>query len=507
MKKTILALLMVLLSVITMAAQTSSVTYTPSSGNIPNPERGFYHLLATRGSSSPVGTYNLLSTSTLNSYKTNEGITTIQREFYINDYINAAHIDQSYLTKMQQDFTSLRNAGMKAIIRFAYSKVESTTAVQQPTKANILNHISDVAPVINQNKDVIVCVQAGFIGTWGEWYYTNSTEFGSSDYENWNTTQWNNRNQVLTAMETQFDSSLPLQVRYIYILDKLRPQGTSRIGIYNDAFLYKWGDSGTFFVTSSTGTNTTQQNFLKNHTVSLPMSGETCGTNTPRTNCSGAMTEMNSYNWSLLNKDYYVPNITNWTTNGCINTITNSLGYRFQLINSSVSNGQLTITLSNKGYAGVFKNRPCYLVAKELNTGTKYQFLMVDNIKDWKKSQSIVLTKSLSGLSLPNGVYNLFLLLSDPSNSNKSYNIQLANNNTWNSTDGTNDLFQTIMYNNLSVVPFSLNGDLSAFNIQSIYVYDIYGKLVCSNINCVNTLPSGVYIVKLGNSTFKTFKN
>lgn len=51
------------------------------------------------------------------------------------------------------------------------------------------------------------------------------------------------------------------------------------------------------------------------------MTGETNMLNAPRTDCANAMVEMNKFNWSLINKDYFPQVITNWQTNGCFTTM------------------------------------------------------------------------------------------------------------------------------------------------------------------------------------------
>jgi len=40
----------------------------------------------------------------------------------------------------------------------------------------LLNHISQLSPVLTSNQDAILAVQAGFVGPWGEWH--SSTNFG-----------------------------------------------------------------------------------------------------------------------------------------------------------------------------------------------------------------------------------------------------------------------------------------------------------------------------------------
>ena len=209
-------LLTILLLLTTLILTSQNVTYQPSNTVISNPEKGFYHYTST-GSS---GGYNLLNQTTITNYRTNENITVIQRQFFLRDFITGIPITSTYLTNMQTDFNRIRNAGAKVIVRFTYTSSSSYT-VFQPTKAQILAHIAQLAPVVNANKDVIVAIQAGFIGKYGEWYYTGSTEFGNGNYTILTTTQWNNRKEVMDRMVSSFNSSIPLQLRYVFAKQKM----------------------------------------------------------------------------------------------------------------------------------------------------------------------------------------------------------------------------------------------------------------------------------------------
>ena len=57
-----------------------------------------------------------------------------------------------------------RKAGIKIILRFAYS-----IAMDEPDAplSVILQHLDQLKPILQENKDVIAVLQAGFIGSWG----------------------------------------------------------------------------------------------------------------------------------------------------------------------------------------------------------------------------------------------------------------------------------------------------------------------------------------------------
>ena len=432
MKKFLLMLL------IAVAANGQNQTYTVSTETFPNPDRGFYHYSSTGSSTS----YSFITASTLNSYRA-QNMSVVQRIFYLMDFTSSP-ISTAYLANMQTDFNTIRNSGMKVMIRFAYSKSESA-AVLDANKTQMLAHIQQVAPIINANKDVISMYQYGWIGCWGENYYTSQvTDFGNGDYTRYTTTQWANRKVILEAMINATDVEIPVQVRYVEYKKILYPNGHNRIGFYNDAFLGEWGDSGMFLVNSvQSAPSTTDSAYLTAQTENLPMTGETNQVNAPRTNCSNAVLEMNKYNWSLINKDYLTDNINTWTSGGCYAEMDKKLGYRFELLNSSFSNNTLTVNLQNSGYANVYRSRKAYVVMKNTATATEYSVEITSDLKAWKKGVAIQLTKSLAGL-VPNGTYQLYLNLPDPTLTNTAFSIRCANTGTWDAVKGYNNLNQTV---------------------------------------------------------------
>ena len=477
-------LLSILFLLITLTLTSQTVTYQSSNTIITNPEKGFYRYTST-GSS---GGYNLLSTSTLSGYRTNENITVIYRQFFLRDFITGIPITSTYLTNMQTDFNRIRSAGAKVIVRFSYTS--SSRSVYQPTKNQILAHIAQVAPVLNSNKDVIVCIQAGWIGRWGEWYYTGSTEFG--DKGSVSTTQWATRKEIMDAMVNQFPVEIPLQVRYVGAKQKMYGNTfIGRIGFYNDSFLGTWGDSGTFTVNNSGGTPTQAEiDYWRLHTINLPVSGESNMINSPRTLCPNALVELDRFNWSVINKDYFPTVISDWQTSGCFTTIQRSIGYDFKLNNSTLSNGILTINIGNYGYANLFKDRKAFLVCKNTSTNINYSFEIDSNIKriiNTNYNMSI----NLNLLSLPAGNYKLFLNLPDPLINNRLYSIQTSNLNTWTS-EGFNDLFLTYTRPTINII----NNKIVTSSKDVVKIYNTFGNLVSTNPD-LSILKNGVYIIVL----------
>jgi hypothetical protein len=183
-----------------ISAQTFSAhTYTEDATNFANPERGFYHHTEVKASN-----YNLLNETTLKGYR-NEGITLIIRVFYLELFL-ASPISNSYLANVEQDFATARKAGVKIITRFAYT-TKSTAPYGDAPPDRVLQHIAQLAPILKQNSDVIAVIQAGFIGAWGEWYYTDHF---SQSLGNPTEADWVNRRKVVDALVAATSSRMLL---------------------------------------------------------------------------------------------------------------------------------------------------------------------------------------------------------------------------------------------------------------------------------------------------------
>ena len=146
----------------TEVGPTKTVNYISTNELFPNPERGFYKYTDSKGTPA-------LSEQTLRSYRQKQ-ISLIYRLYYLKDFKNAP-ISDAFLSQIKQDMEVARKAGIKMILRFAYS-----LAMDEPDAplAVILQHLDQIKPILQEDKDVIAVLQAGFIGSWGEWYYTTN---------------------------------------------------------------------------------------------------------------------------------------------------------------------------------------------------------------------------------------------------------------------------------------------------------------------------------------------
>ncbi len=521
------------------------VIYEPSNNIIANPERGLQKYSITSNNYATISGSNNLSVATLSSWKTGtDKITVVYRYFLLDAFLNS-DISTIFLNNIQNDFDNVRTAGLKIIVRFSYSDTQGTTA-QQPTKNQILLHISQLSPILNTNKDVIFSHQAGFIGTWGEWYYTNSTEFGTAG--NISTAQWLNRKEVVDAMLAATPIEIPIQVRYagikttMYGTTQLTEQtayqntANARIGFFNDAFLNNYGDQGTYSTPNEcqNPVGTADYNYISNETKYLPMTGETNGLNPCnsgfRTTSANALNELDLTNWTTINRDYYIPFWNQVIGSNDYEEIIKKLGYRFVLNSSTITsnntNFDLTLNISNVGFARPFKQRNVYLVIKNTATNTIVTELINTDIRTWGMSTSITQNFNLGIF----GTFQLYLWMPDNESlltTNSDYSIKFANINTWESTTGYNNLSQTISLNALNVGDFSYDKDLLIYpnpaldfitihlkelDREEIQIVNLNGQIVkevaISNNHKldISNLSNGVYFIRFLNNKSSSYK-
>jgi hypothetical protein len=418
------------------------VEYKPSNKLFRNPERGFYTQLTSQAEESP------LSLSTLEAIKA-KGESLILRMYYLKPFRDCPISDRE-LDLIRNDFSTIRQAGMKAIVRFAYS--EEIGEQDAPLKI-VLEHISQLKPILESSSDVIAVLQAGFIGAWGEWH---SSTHGLDSISN--------MRRILYALLEALPVNRMIQVRtprYVREIfnctDPIKPSQAynesfySRVGFHNDCFLANWNDYGTYIDT------TLEKKYLSEETKFTPMGGETCNPSS-YANCSNAIYQLRKFHWSFLNNGYNPDVINGWIENGCYDDIARNLGYRLQLLSGdfdSVShpNGRFKfrLKLTNVGYASMYNPRNVEIVIESKSNQKRYFVSMPVDPRMWQPGDTISLS-GVAGLpeNIPNGTYSVFLNLPDPDprlHNNPDYSVRFANENVWEPHFGYNLLLSNFVIN------------------------------------------------------------
>ncbi|MDO4703285.1 DUF4832 domain-containing protein [Tannerella sp.] len=412
-----------------------TVNYVTVNDLFPNPERGFYKYSLGQDQLREKWLHKLRK----------DNISLMFRFYYLKDFKNKP-LDEATLTQIKNDMAIFRKAGFKAILRFGYSNADKEP---DAPLAIILRHLDQLRPVLHENKDVIAVMHAGFIGSWGEWYY--STNKLNNDVS---------RKKVLDKILDILPPDRFVQVRrpsykrmYVGTQSPISAQeafGTkaiARIGHHNDCFLASTNDIGTYVIDIAE-----EKKYMHADALYAPVGGETCPPEgISPADCAKAQSEMRYLRWSFLNQDYYHGVNDQWITQGCMDHIVRNMGYRFTLQKGSYSTehapgSELSalITLKNVGYAPPFNPRKVELILRSTDGTRTYTATLPDDPRRWQPDQITELKANVALPSdIPEGSYKLHLFLPDPEpalHDRPEYAIRLANRDCWEETTGYNDL-------------------------------------------------------------------
>lgn len=438
----------ILLTLTAFSQQFNHIEYQGHDSLMCNPERGFYHF----SQASSIGSYNNLNLNTLLGYR-EEGITLMFRYFYLENF-TASDISGDYLIGMKKDFEILRKAGMKVVARFAYSESMQKPYGDAPIDI-VLRHIEQVKPILQENADVILVVQAGFIGAWGEWYYTDHYSFSPGVIF---PEHWALRRQIVNALLDAVPPTRQVEVRTpgykMNLLENDQPvseaqaysnQPIARIAHHNDCFVSSSDDYGTYDDTL------VEKAYLEADTKYTMIGGETCNPSPPYSDCPNSLHEMKRFHWTYLNMDYNTTLLNGWRQQGCFREVENKLGYRYRMVEADVQDSakqggefQVVIKLINDGWSNPVNPRSVELVAVNKSSGDKYFYPVDEDIRFRPLNQIFTLTIN-AGIpqGMTDGDYDVYLSFPDPELSLRSepkYNIRTANIGTWNAESGMNSM-------------------------------------------------------------------
>ena len=479
--------------------QVKKITYRASDEDIANPERGFYIPSGTKASN-----FTLLEAKQLLAfqqpqqtrnarYKVNASL--LYRAYELDTFKDKA-LSAGFLANLQQDFDAVRAAGLKMILRFAYVDQSHKGDCADPEgicppygdapPAIVLLHVRQLKPYLYKNADVIAVLQQGFVGIWGENYYTDYFgNAGTDGHGSISDSSWHLRNQFLHALLEALPKDRMVQVRtpqlkqkYLYgpgatpaapgllAAEAFSATDKARIGFHNDCFLSSPDDYNTYYDYGSSNTKRDTANLRLRAYVAaesryLPMGGETCDDAfSPQNDCapSGhATAEMAALHFSYLNAAYNNQVNNDWDSLGCMETIKRKLGYRLQLqeavLPTAIKSGArftVRLQLENSGYASPFNPRPSVLVLRNRATGKIVRFNFVSKVQEWFTGPVTVKQDFVLPKTVEKGSYDMLLQLPDAYKSlqnNPAYSIRLANENCWEPVTGFNSLQHVVEVN------------------------------------------------------------
>ena len=420
------------------AVDGTQVTFTETNNSIVNPERGLY---STHEIHSDKDTP--LSVGDVKARR-NTGHSIMLLEFYLTDYLGS-NLSAKYVKNIQANLDALREGGVKAIVRFAYTQNQDDDP-KDASVERVLKHVEQITPTLKKYEDVIFVLQAGFVGVWGEWYYTTNFNFNpktANDYKP--------RKQLTEALLEALPASRQIELRTPAFKMKMYGKAlkdtltaatahdgsaSSRLAGHNDCFGADASDQGTF------GSDDDRE-FWKAETRYTIMGGETCAVS-KFCLCEQTLQDLKDYHWTYLHDGYHQDVLSRWKTDGCFDEIERNLGYRFVLQDvhyDAIEAGKpckLTIRFENKGYAAPMNPREAWLVWVG-SDGKAVKSLLGYDPRTWHSGYNCV----VSSFTPTTATGKLYLELSDPLLPNRpEFSIALANIDVWNAKTGYNLLFE-----------------------------------------------------------------
>lgn len=431
-----------------------TITFQSSTADILNPERGFYK-------------YSNLNDPWFYQNARAGGETLVYGRIAADDFRNAP-FSQSFLDDIQAGFDAARSAGLKVKPRIAYNNgpmAGDPTADDDAPKAVILNHIQQLKPLWEANKDVIFHMDAGFIGRWGEWHTSSNGLDNPTD-----------RGEILAAILDALPEDRTVGIRTphfkreIYNGSPISAANTitaanafdgsdlSRVGHLNDCFLASSSDFGTYIYQGAGWDREAELAYIGAESRFVPHGGETCAESAFSTGVN-AISEMTTLHTDYLNEDYNTAVTNTWRNDGnavghwadSYEQISQRLGYRYELQTAALPDEvrpsgllEIEFEIDNVGFGELFNPRNVEITLENNATGKISAAPLQIDPRFWSGGTTNQV-QTVLGVpeEMEEGTYTVGIRMPDIEESlsdDVRYSIQFANDGIWDATEGINVL-------------------------------------------------------------------
>jgi hypothetical protein len=283
-------------------------------------------------------------------------------------------LSAAMLKDIDAGLATYEGSGIRLILRFTYNFGPiGPNAMDAPIDV-ISQHIDQLAPVVIRHKDLILALEAGFIGTWGEWHdSTNGNDTAAA------------QKIVLDRELMHFRGLFPILVRYPgdYIQYMGGLHVNPALGLHDDHYASDAVDGATWRPCYLHGgycfTDYTQDQFM---TFAAEVSAKTMfvaefGALYPTLQTCDALNEY-SYEFHLQSValEPFPATIGTFLQNeGCALSFYNKVGTRIvlqkaKLAGNPMPGGRLCVelTLVNDGYGRVIREHPVSVVLRQNGT-------------------------------------------------------------------------------------------------------------------------------------------
>lgn len=315
-----------------------------------------------------------------------------------------------------------------------------------------IDHIDAVAAMLGQYRDVIAYIQAGYLGSWGEWNTAGKTAAGGS-LSTANAPflyNYDDRIAIIEHVVSAYDAANILQHvelrRPVFAKEVVDRNASANVGLHNDCFMTTNSDSGTYsdFTGSPAnfGSSSAAKAWAQSFTVDKSFGGETCPVEDPDSeffqnerwrSCDKMTTEPETLHLNYLNGDYAEDAVQTWMDGGCYDYIRRNLGYRFKVTRveytptvAASESFSVRIDILSSGWARLHKPRKAKLVLRSGSVALPpYDAQSGGETELWAPGTTTQI--SFTGAPPPAGTYEVRLAIPDPDAPERiSYAVRLA---------------------------------------------------------------------------------
>jgi hypothetical protein len=277
-------------------------------------------------------------------------------------------LTQAMLGDIATRIAAFAGSGVRLMVRFTYNFGPIGPGAMDAPIGVISSHIDQLAPILLQNRDLVFALEAGFIGTWGEWHdSTNGNDNAAA------------QKTVLDKELSYFSGVFPVLVRCPGQLIQYTGSLTPRpgLGLHDDYYASNTTDAATWSECAQgagfclTGYTASQlQAYAAAVSATTMFAGEFGALDATLQSCGPLASYSYTYGLQSLSLFPYPTAIaTELQGEGCALAFYNRVGTRIEvekvtLDGSPTANGQLSvgITLVNTGFGRVIRARPASLV-------------------------------------------------------------------------------------------------------------------------------------------------
>ena len=424
--------------------------YEESKETLRNPDRGFYRLVQVKLEKGDQDFQDFRGViENINEEDTDVSIISFQVNLI--NYVEDTEISDKKIDDINEYFSIMREYGYQVIFRVVYDSegVENP----EPEFDEILSQIDRLHDVYVENEDIILVVEAGFLGSYGEWH--------SGKYDE----DINKRNELIEKLLDIIPEKIQINLRrpsfitdYTGSMDTVTKANAyssekiARLGLHNDGYLASDTDLGTY----EEEEREQSLNWQGKQTMFTIFGGECQNKDSIYTDLENAIPDMNKRHCTYMNKTYDREVKEKWKNliyNGIgiynnetgYKYIQDHLGYRLVLRNSDIDilntgNIEVKIKIENVGFANIVREKQIVLILKSDNE--KYSIKTTIDIREKEQDgfYEFTISEELPE-DIKSGNYDLYLNIQEPYESlmeNNNYKIKLANTHTWDEEVGAN---------------------------------------------------------------------